>query len=361
MKGLQKVFWFFYQCLAVYTVVVFALVYWTPSSNWFLGFLMMSFPVVVVLNLFSILFWMSIKPVKVLIPIILCLSALVFLPRTYPFNKGDENDGKVKTKTDFNLMSYNVSSFSTEVNEKGKAAAVLDMKNWIVDQRADILCFPEYVNNDGSKIYNTANYFEKQGYTYQRLYVTNKFQHSDYNGMAILSKYPIVFAKDTIFAARNGLILADIKIGKDTVRIISVHLYSMTLKLYTLLGQKEIKGIERESRNTLSLLKTGFIQRAREWETLREWVESSPFPTIVCGDFNETPYSYVYGKARKLLTSSFEEKGSGFGYSYNHLPYFIRIDHQFYDKSKLNLVHFKTDRSVMFSDHYPLIGGYTFK
>jgi len=361
MKGLQKVFWFFYQCLAFYTVVVFALIYWTPSPNWFLGFLMMSFPVAVALNLISVVFWLFVKPAKAVIPIMVSLLALLFLSRTYSFKNGGETDSSGETKSDFKLMSYNVSSFSTLVNEVGKSDAVQEMENWMVDSGADILCMPEYVNNDGSKIYNTTSYFKDKGYRYKRLYLTDKFQEYDYNGMAILSKHPIVFAKDTIFAARNGLVLADIKIGSDTIRVISVHLYSMTLKLYTLVGQKEIRGIKRESRNTLSLLKTGFIQRSQEFETLRSWIESSPHPTIVCGDFNETPYGYVYGQTRKLLSNSFEEKGSGFGYTYNHLPYFIRIDHQFYDKSRLNLVDFKTERSVKFSDHYPLIGRYSFK
>jgi endonuclease/exonuclease/phosphatase family metal-dependent hydrolase len=360
MKGLQKVFWFFYKCLAFYTLLVFALVYWTPSSNWFLGFLMMSFPIALALNVLSIAFWLIVKPAKAVYPVIICLLSLAFLSRTFSFGKSGARNAD-NERNSFKVMSYNVSSFNTPMKDFDRSEAAKKMKAWITDSNADILCLPEYISRDGSEYNNMNGYFSEKGYQYRRLYVTDQFKDSDYYGMALLSKYPIVYARDTIFAARNGLILADVKMGKDTVRVISVHLYSMTLKLYTLVGQKELSGIERESRNTFSLLKTGFKKRSEELETLKAWIESSPHPVVVCGDFNETPYSYVYGRTRKLLTNAFEEKGSGFGFTYNHLPYFIRIDHHFYDKERLTLTDFVTDRSVRFSDHYPLMGVYAFK
>jgi endonuclease/exonuclease/phosphatase (EEP) superfamily protein YafD len=361
MKRLHKVFWFFYKILAFYTLVVLALVYWSPSPNWFFGFLMLSFPIVIVLNLLSILFWLVVKPAKSLVPISLVLLSMVFFSRTYSFKKKEAFPFQENIKAGFTVMNYNVSSFTPPDRKSDKDQAVMEMKAWVVAANADVLCFPEYANFDPGKISNITNFLKDNGYKYKRLYRADNFQPSDYYGLAVLSKYPIIDGRDTIFTARNGLILTDIKIGKDTVRIVGVHLHSMTLRLYTLVGQKEMAGIKRESRNTFSLLKKGFIHRAQELRTLENWIDSSPHPVIVCGDFNETPYSYVYGQMRKLLTNGFEEKGSGFGFSYNHLPYFIRIDHQFYDKERLNLDHFVTDRSVKFSDHYPVIGRYSFK
>lgn len=361
MKRLQKLFWFLYKILACYSLVVFALVYWTPSSHWISGFLMLSFPVVVALNLLSIAFWLAIKPGKAILPLFLTLLSAVFLPRTYSFSKKEVFPFNDKKDAGFTVMSYNVSSFTPPDRKADKEQAVKEMKAWVLASNADVLCFPEYVNYDPSKVFNLSRYLNDHGYKYKRLYKTDSFRPADYYGLAVLSKYPIVNQRDTIFEARNGMILTDIKMGKDTVRIVSVHLHSMTLKLYTLVGQKEMAGIKRESKNTFSLLKKGFVQRAIEFRALESWIDSSPYPVIVCGDFNETPYSYVYGKMNKLLTNAFEEKGSGFGYSYNHLPYFIRIDHQFYDKKRLDLNHFVTDRSVKYSDHYPLIGRYSFR
>ncbi len=359
MKGLQRVFWFLYKCLAFYTLLVFALTYWTPSSHWLFGFVMLSFPIALALNIFSVFFWLFFKPAKAYLPIVVSLLSLVFLPRTYSFGK--VKDGPDESRRHFKIMNYNVSGFSPSLPPGEISEGVSKMKRWINDQQADILCFPEYVNKGDSKLHSITDYFKMNGFVYHHSYDKKKAERYDYHGMVIFSKYPIISSRDTIFAAQNGLIQTDIRIGRDTVRIIGVHLYSMTLKLYTLVGQKEISGIKRESRNTFSRIKNGFIQRAEEWKVLRSWITSSPYPVIVCGDFNDTPYSYVYGKSREVLTNSFEEKGAGFGYTYNHLPYFIRIDHQFYDKQGLDLVDFSTENSVRFSDHYPVTGTYSFK
>jgi endonuclease/exonuclease/phosphatase family metal-dependent hydrolase len=360
MKGLQNVLWFFYKWLALYTLIVFALIYWTPFAGWLSGFAMISFPITVSLNVFSALFWLMVKPSRALLPVGVSLLSLAFLPRTYA--TGNSPTPETPGKTVFKVMSYNVSSFSNPVDAKeSKQTETEKMKKWIADEEVDIMCFPEYANNDLSSLFNTTNYFKDRGFTYKRLFVTPNFRSEDYYGLALLSKHPIIAARDTMFEARNGLVQADIRIENDTVRVIAVHLYSMSLRLYTLMGQKEMVGIKRESRNTLSLMKKGFQNRSREIETVHAWIRSSPYPVIVCGDFNETPYSYVYGKTRQLLANAFEEKGSGFGYSYNRLPYFIRIDHQFYDQSRLELNAFTTDRNVDFSDHYPLIGTYSFR
>lgn len=359
MKSLQSVFWFFYKCLAFYTLIVFALTYWVPSSNWIFGFMMLSFPVAVGLNVVSIFFWLLVKPARAVLPVMLSLLSLLFLPRTYAFGKSDSPEEHIAGKR-FKVMNYNVSSFSPSATREGRSEEVLKMREWIAARQADILCLPEYTHREANKTYNMSGFFRSNGFVYQRLFRKDR-SGKDYQGLVILSKYPILSSSDTTFESQNGMIEADIRIGRDTARVIAVHLYSMTLKLYTLVGQKEMSGIKRESRNTFSRIKTGFIQRGMEWDVLGNWITRSPHPVIVCGDFNDTPYSYVYGQARKLLTNSFEKKGSGFGYTYNHLPYFIRIDHQFYDESSLELVDFKTDKSVRFSDHYPVMATYAFK
>jgi endonuclease/exonuclease/phosphatase family metal-dependent hydrolase len=360
MKGLQNVLWFCYKWFAFYSLIVFAFTYWTPFPGWLAGFIMLSFPVTVIVNFICLVFWVVVKPSRAILPIVISLIALIFLPRTYAFNDSVTVQGP--TKNTFKVMSYNVSSFSNPSDKKlDKMRATEAMKEWIADENVDILCFPEYANNDLSTRFNITHFFKNRGFAFKRLFVTKRFREEDYYGMALLSRYPIIDSRDTMFEARNGLIQADIKINQDTVRVIAVHLHSMSLKLYTLVGQKEVDGIKREGRNTLLLMKKGFKNRSREMEAIHSWVQSSPYPVIVCGDFNETPYSYVYGRTRLLLANSFEEKGRGFGFSYNRLPYFIRIDHQFYDRNKLELDGFTTRRDIAFSDHYPLIGTYSFR
>ena len=86
--------------------------------------------------------------------------------------------------------------------------------------------------------------------------------------------------------AQNGMISADVKVGKDTVRIVALHLYSMTLQLDALSSQRTLKGIWSVGRENAKRIKTGFINHADEMDILESWIKVSPHPVIVCGDFN---------------------------------------------------------------------------
>jgi endonuclease/exonuclease/phosphatase family metal-dependent hydrolase len=179
--------------------------------------------------------------------------------------------------------------------------------------------------------------------------------------VAVISKHPIIASRDTVFEAQNGMIQADIKMGDDTIRVIGLHLYSMTLQLRNLVHQKEMDGMAREGKITFRQMRKGFERRAGELAVLESWIKESPYPTVVCGDFNEVPYGYVYGRMKDIMGNSFEEKGKGFGFTYNHIPYFIRIDHQFYSKKTLRVTDFNTYQDVKYSDHYPVSGVYSIR
>ncbi|MCE7041435.1 endonuclease/exonuclease/phosphatase family protein [Dyadobacter sp. CY312] len=360
MKKLTSTFSFFYRCFVLYTLVCFALLYWFPFDGWFWGFVMMSFPIVIAGHLVMLLLSLFARKKKnVLLPMVMLLLGCVFMSRTYQLR--DEEQEASPDEKSFKIMNYNVHGFQ---HSSGRNTEQLNvdkerMKEWVTGVGADVLCLPEYINYKGSGAMDVTAAIERAGYKDVVYLGKTKFnQPHSYWGMALFSKYPIVASRDTVFEMQNGMIQADIKIGKDTVRVLSVHLFSMTLRLNSLLNQRTFKGLMRESKLTARRIKHGFSNHALEVTALASWVKASPYPVIVCGDFNETPYSYVYGKSRSILKNAFEQKGSGFGFTFNEAPYFIRIDHQFYDKSKLELLQFRTVDSVRFSDHYPQIGTY---
>ncbi|MHA4741438.1 endonuclease/exonuclease/phosphatase family protein [Dyadobacter sp. MSC1_007] len=360
MKGLKRLLWFLYQCFAFYTLLVYLLIWLAAWDGWLAAFMMMSFPAVFLVHLVSLPIWFVIDRKKALLPLALLLGSGLFLSRSFAFNSGGasaEIEGK-----QFRLMSYNVRTFQKDLHWQGSEKVredVREMKKWVAESKADVLCMAEYYEEDGT-IFDAGDRLRAKGYKHAAYFHKRKYGKS-YWGLVLVSKHPILASRDTVFLAQNGMIQADIKIGKDTVRIIGVHLYSMTLKLRKLVDQKEMDGVARESRSTFGRMKKGFIKRAEELVVLQRWVDESPYPVIVCGDFNEVPYSYVYGTLRKSMANAFEEKGRGFGFTFNQLPYFIRIDHQFYDANRLSLTAFKTFSDVKYSDHYPIMGTYRFK
>lgn len=362
VKGLKGLFWFLYKFFAFYCLLVYALVFWVPSAHWIAGFMMMSFPVTILCNLVFFVFWLLVDSGKSLAPVVMLALAGIFLERTYQFGTSSPESAKTGQKS-LTVLNYNVFGFWIRPeHKKENAAETEEMKAWIVSQGAGVICMPEFNNDGRNPTYQTMEFFRKGGYPYHVVYENDKMKEKSYfQSLAIFSKYPIIRHRQHRFEAQNGLVSADIAVGKDTVRIIAVHLYSMSLRLSKLVNEKQMSGLKKETRGTLSSMKKGFSSRADETHLLEEWIEKSPYPVVVCGDFNETPYSYPYGRIRKLLTNAFEEKGSGFGFTYNKLPYFIRIDNQFYNNKALDLVRFETLRKVKFSDHYPCIGTYQLK
>jgi len=98
--------------------------------------------------------------------------------------------------------------------------------------------------------------------------------------------------------------------------------------------------------------KTAFQKRALQVNIVSEHIKDSPYPVIVCGDFNDTPVSYTYHQISKNLNDAFSETGSGIGRTYaNILPAF-RIDYILYDDffdSHNYIIH-----TIEISDHYPI-------
>jgi len=100
-------------------------------------------------------------------------------------------------------------------------------------------------------------------------------------------------------------------------------------------------------------IKAAYIQRARQAKQLKSHIGEISLPVIICGDFNDTPVSYVYRTVRKGLKDSFVEAGKGFGKTYEQIFPSFRIDYILHSKD-LHAAEFKTIKAGL-SDHYPLV------
>ena len=118
--------------------------------------------------------------------------------------------------------------------------------------------------------------------------------------------------------------------------------------------QKDVQAEDVEhSKNIVKRLKRAFIKRAKQAELIEYSISLSPYPVIVCGDFNDTPSSYTYNTVSKKLTDSFVESGNGFGRSYVGAFPSFRIDYILHSDQFI-AYNFKTIREEL-SDHYPII------
>ncbi len=258
----------------------------------------------------------------------------------------------------FTVLNYNVRVFNTysHLNKNFESSKL--MIDWVRNDPSDIKCLQEFYNDKKSKIFNTVMKIRNSG-AYQyfgKAAATNK--SGGEFGLAIFSKYPIIHSGDIVDPKVPEMyaIFADIKIKKDTVRIYNVHLQSMKI-------EEESLSFGEATDQVLSVagkLKLGFVSRARQVNHLLEHIRECPYQQIICGDFNDVPYSYTYFSLKTDLDNAFEKAANGFGFSYNGKLFFLRIDNQFYSKG-LEASNFVTHKEIPYSDHFPIRTSYLFK
>jgi len=83
-------------------------------------------------------------------------------------------------------------------------------------------------------------------------------------------------------------------------------------------------------------------------------MSQSPYPIILCGDFNETPQSYIYKLLSENFDDAFREGGWGIGSTYAGKIPGLKIDHILYPK-EMKVLDARVSK-VEFSDHYPVVG-----
>jgi endonuclease/exonuclease/phosphatase family metal-dependent hydrolase len=237
-----------------------------------------------------------------------------------------------------------------------------DMLALIQAQNADILCLQEFFEFESSNFYEpNIPAVKALGYPYY-YFVPHYFRYKKaYRmGVAIFSKYPI---KDTAVipyqqnTAADNLVYADIDVKGKTIRLMTTHLQSVRFDPVDYEGINKIKNTDdydlEASKTILSKIIKAYRFRSGQAEQVREEIEKSPYPVIICGDFNDVPNSYTYFTIKGDLKDAFIAKGSGIGKTLRILGPTLRIDYILADK-ELPVAGFNKF-NVPYSDHYPIM------
>ncbi len=341
------------------------------ASWWPVGLLTLSlFYLLLVLFIFFI-FWLFVKPVWVIIFLITGTLSYKHVGNIIPFRLSSFFTQK-KRVTDIRIMSWNVAQFDI-MKFKESPATFNKMIRLINDYQPDIACFQEMVSGDTLADLNNTYYrkytfysvfgflqelkFPYYFYSYQ---YRDNFLSQQHFGKIIFSKYPII-NKQTIrnfpYSYNSNFQYADIVKGTDTIRVFNCHLQSLRFSS-TNLGYIQNPSIKtdtdiEQSKNLLSKFKTGFQKRMSQADKVRIEIDKSPYPVIVCGDFNDVPNSYPYEKIGNGLQDAFVMKGAGIGRTFSGISPTLRIDNIFVDK-RYSVQQF-TRIAEKLSDHFPII------
>ena len=334
------------------TLLAYYCAHLSPIKHWWAGFLALSIPLLLLTNVIFLLHWFLHKSFRGFISLATLLIGYPFLESSIALALG-KNIEKKKTNT-FSLMSYNVKVFNVYNHLQGKdsinAKSIIQQ---VVEDSSDIKCLQEFFCEDDSKVFNTIERI-RQNKKYHYAIIPLKKKRSNYFGIAIFSKFPIIRAAEIPFPkSKNRGQFADVLIGKDTIRIYNVHLQSISLDEEKMFSNESYEELKKTYNNVFSRMKRGFQQRAVQTDLLIKHIAQSPYPVILTGDFNDTPYSYTYTSFKNILQNAFEKAGTGFDFSYNGKMFFLRIDNQFFSKN-IKIHSFEPDRKFTYSDHFPI-------
>ncbi|MBQ7856280.1 MAG: endonuclease/exonuclease/phosphatase family protein [Alistipes sp.] len=150
-----------------------------------------------------------------------------------------------------------------------------------------------------------------------------------------------------------------IKRSEDTVRVINLHLQSTSLRSAdTQFIEEHEYLVDTASRSRISSIATRLcdnnVKRAEQARRIKRFIDSSPYPVIVCGDFNDVPLSYTYNNIAEGLNDTFRERGVGYAHTFNGFFNLMRIDYMLVS-DRVEVVTCDVDDTVHYSDHYPVI------
>lgn len=309
-----------------------------PSIFWPISFIGLMFPILYIINILFLIYWTISfkKPIWANIIILLIgIGNVNSYIGTSPNNNSSKENIKVLS---YNVRLFNKYNWIDKVNIKDRIFNFFDKED------ADILCIQEFY---------TADKIPSLNYQYKHIGLQNK--KSQWH-MAIYSKYPQINKKTVTIKGKhmnNTCIYSDILIKKDTIRVYSIHLASNWFKRsdYSFIERPQKEKIKASVLGIINRMKSSYKKRAEEVNVIKDHMASSPYPLIVCGDFNDTPLSYAYYSIKKDLADAFSLSGKGLGTSFIKIPA-LRIDYILHD-TKFKSTNYQKHNQIL-SDHYPI-------
>lgn len=300
--------------------------YISPKVFGMLNLLSLAFPILIIIHFLLLIFWIVSWRKRAAIFLVLTLFFITPVRRWINYTPAK------KEIPDLKVISLN-----------GKFGKLGDenIYNFINEQKPDVVFFQEYDNRkplDGFKYFENSRPITK-----------------------IQSRFPIIKSGEIKTDANNAVCLfADIKVNNTIIRFVNVYMEPFFLDKKMVKLTKDMDVNEQKAKKILHMLVPTFRKHETQIDQIKDFINVSPFPVIIAGDFNAVPNSYEYYKISEGLQDVFLKVGKGSGTSFHDFKFPIKIDH-FFASESIEPISYKVDRSVRISDHFPVIAEFRVK
>lgn len=231
------------------------------------------------------------------LPALVCLAALAYgwqeARRVVDFPVPDRAASADSSALRLKLLTYNIHGVWSSAN--GYAASHADSLGAAIDAiGADVVCLQE-APPDHQMEWRKMEGFKRS---------LDAYPHSAFRAnQRTLSRRPMRVVGSPAELGLEGrlpdaFMAVDVALAPgDTVRVFNCHLASLRLtksQIDAVSAQDVNRERARTLRETYRNLMGAFLRRASEARMLARAVDASPFPVVVCGDFNDPPLSYTF-------------------------------------------------------------------
>ena len=327
----NRIIYFINVVVAVLLLLSYVLPFLPPKTFSILAVVNLGVSFLILINVFFFLYWLIQLKRKFMLSFVVLLIGYMSFGTLYKFSASTKIDDPQNIK----VMNYNVRLFNLYewIPEKGIETKIVD---FIKKESPDVLSLQEYHPHENIDL----SFFK---YKYEEL----SGKKTKY-GQAIFSKFPIINSGSIEFPdTANNAIFVDVVKGKDTIRFYNIHLES--LRINTKVEHLKTEDSER----LFKRIGTTFKMQQFQTELFLMHKKECHYKMVICGDFNNTAFSYVYRQIKGDLIDTFKEAGNGFGRTYDFKFFPVRIDFIFADE-EFNVNGFKAFNNH-YSDHYPIM------
>lgn len=274
----------------------------------------------------------------------------------------DEHPGRVV------VMTYNVHQFKGNGKDEVKADSIARRFVDLVRTEApDVLCMQEYAAVRGV---NVTDSLTNLGYNH--FFGARTASTGTPYGTTVFSRFPITYVK-RLDAEK---VLVELLCEGQRLRVVCLHMDSYRfdsddLEAVERMRHGDVKEYIRpadstsskhdENRRFFAKVKETILTHEDEWnETVAPVLDECSTPTLVAGDLNDIPWSWLYHQLSRRMTDTFTECGTGFSTTYRigaddmpRAPLSFRIDMVFRSEG-LRTLSYKRIKTPL-SDHYPVM------